>query len=77
MIVDVLLFQAAVLLGAWISWRIMKSDKCMSFTLSVFGLLILLGIWALFVWWTYDPPQLPLFTDPVTGQTGIPPAGEL
>lgn len=77
MIVDVLLFQAAVLLGAWISWRIMKSGKCMSFTLSVFGLLILLGIWALFVWWTYDPPQLPLFTDPVTGQTGIPPAGEL
>ena len=41
------------------------------------GLLILLGLWALFVWWTYDPPQLPLFTDPVTGQTGIPPAGEL
>ena len=77
MIVDVVLFQAAVLLGAWISWRIMKSGKCMSFTLSAFGLLILLGIWALFVWWTYDPPQLPLFTDPVTGQTGIPPAGEL
>ena len=23
------------------------------------------------VWWTYDPPQLPLFTDPVTGQTGL------
>ena len=25
----------------------------------------------LFVWWTYAPPHLPLFMDPVTGQYGI------
>ena len=34
-------------------------------------ILSLCGVWALAVWWTYDPPQLPLFTDPVTGQTGL------
>ena len=38
---------------------------------SALGLLLLLGVWALAVWWTYDPPQLPLFTDPITGQTGL------
>ena len=31
---------------------------------------VLLAVTALFLWWTYRPPQLPLFTDPVTGQVG-------
>ncbi len=71
MIVDVLLFQAAVLLGAWVSWRILAKGSCIGPVWSAVGLLLLLGVWALTVWWTYDPPQLPLFTDPVTGQTGL------
>ena len=71
MIVDVLLFQAAVLLGAWVSWRILAKGSCIGPVWSAVGLLLLLGIWALAVWWTYDPPQLPLFTDPITGQTGL------
>ena len=71
MIVDVLLFQAAVLLGARISWRILAKGSCIGPVWSAVGLLLLLGIWALAVWWTYDPPQLPLFTDPITGQTGL------
>ena len=71
MIVDVLLFQAAVLLGVWVSWRILAKGICIGPVWSAVGLLLLLGIWALAVWWTYDPPQLPLFTDPVTGQTGL------
>ena len=40
------------------------------------GLALLLGIWALFVWWTYDPPVLPLFIDPTTGTVGLPVAGQ-
>ena len=71
MIVDVLLFQAAVLLGAWVSWRILAKGSCIGPVWSAVGLLLLLGVWALAVWWTYDPPQLPLFTDPITGQTGL------
>ena len=71
MIVDVLLFQAAVLLGAWVSWRILAKGSCIGPVWSAVGLLLLLGVWALAVWWTYDPPQRPLFTDPVTGQTGL------
>lgn len=76
MIVDVLLFQAAVLLGAWVSWRIMAGEKGTGLLWSVLGLLILLGVWALFVWWTYDPPMLPIFTDPANGTVGLPLNGE-
>ena len=60
-----------VLLGAWVSWRILAKGSCIGPVWSAVGLLLLLGVWALAVWWTYDPPQLPLFTDPITGQTGL------
>ena len=76
MIVDVLLFQAAVLLGAWVSWRIMAGGKGSGLLWSALGLLLLLGVWALFVWWTYDPPVLPIFIDPTNGTTGLPVNGE-
>lgn len=75
MIVDVLLFQAAVLLAVWVSWRIQAKTVLSGAVWAVVGVLILLGIWVLAVWWTYDPPLLPLFIDPVSGMTGIPPLG--
>lgn len=75
-LVDVLLFQTAVLLGAWVSWRIMAKGKASGLLWSLLGLLLLLGIWALFVWWTYDPPLLPIFTDPTNGAAGLPITGE-
>ena len=76
MLVDVLLFQTAVLLGAWVSWRITARGKGSGLLWSLLGLLLLLGIWALFVWWTYDPPLLPIFTDPTNGTVGLPITGE-
>ena len=71
MIVDVLLFQTAVLLGAWVSWRIMAGGKGTGLLWSVLGLLILLGVWALFLLFTFRAPDLPLFIDPLTGLRGI------
>ena len=32
----------------------------------------LLAVWGLAIWWTYAPPQLPLFVDPTDGSRGIP-----
>ena len=34
------------------------------------GGLLLLAAGVLFVLWTYDPPQLAVFMDPLTGQVG-------
>lgn len=71
MVVDVVLFQAAVLLSALVSWRMQARGYWSGAVWSVLGLLLLLLIWALFVWWTYDPPALPIFTDPTDGTRGL------
>lgn len=70
-IADILLFQAAVLLSALISWHLMAKGRFSAPLWSVLGLLLLLGLWALAVWWTFAPPPLPLFTDPTTGTAGV------
>lgn len=75
MVADVVLFQAAVLLGAWVSWRIMASGRLAGPLWGALGLALLLGVWALFVWWTYVPPVLPIFVDPTTGTVGLPVPG--
>lgn len=71
MLVDVLLFQAAVLLGALVSWCVIRSGILSGPVWSIVGLLVLLGVWALMVWWTYMPPLLPVFIDPVDGTAGV------
>ena len=38
---------------------------------TVLGLLVLLGVWALFLLFTFRAPELPLFIDPLTGLRGI------
>ena len=38
---------------------------------TVAGLLVLLGIWAVFLLFTFRPPELAIFIDPVTGTRGI------
>ena len=48
MIVDVVLFQAAVLLGALVSWRVLAKNKLTGPIWGAVGLLLLLGVAALF-----------------------------
>lgn len=43
---------------------------------SILGALVLLGVWGLFLWWTFDPPVLPIFIDPTNGTVGLPAAGQ-
>ena len=71
MVVDVVLFQAAVVLAAVVSWRVQAKGKLSGAAWNVLGLAILLGVWALFLWWTYAPPALPVFTDPTDGTRGV------
>lgn len=70
--VNILIFQTAVLLAFTVSW-VMRSKECLSDKRwQAMGLVILLLVWALFVWWTYRTPQLAVFTDPMTGRAGLP-----
>lgn len=75
-IINVLIFQVAVLLAFFLSWRVQDKGVLRGRVWAVLGALVLLAIVVLAVYWTYAPPALPLFTDPQTGQAGQP-TGEL
>ena len=68
--VNIIIFQAAVLLAFWVSWCIQGKRKLSGKPWQWLGGLLLLAAGVLFVLWTYDPPQLAVFMDPLTGQVG-------
>ena len=75
-IVNIIIFQVAALVTFVVSWRAQDRSMLRGKFWAVLGGILLLGMVALVVYWTYFPPALPLFTDPQTGQTGRP-TGEL
>ena len=68
--VNIIIFQVAVLLAFWVSWCIQGKRKLSGKPWQWLGGLLLLAAGVLFVLWTYDPPQLAVFMDPLTGQVG-------
>lgn len=70
--VDVLIFQLAVLLAFWVSWSVQARRVLDGPLWQILGGVTLLAVWGLAIWWTYAPPQLPLFVDPTDGSRGIP-----
>ena len=71
-VVNILIFQAAVLLAYFISVSMQKSSKFDSIPWQVLGVVVHLAVVFFFVLWTAAPPDLPLFTDPTNGTRGIP-----
>ena len=69
-LVNITIFQLAVLLAFAVSWQMQKKRRLTGLFWQIAAAVVLLAVTALFLWWTYRPPQLPLFTDPVTGQAG-------
>ena len=71
-VVDVLIFQAAVLLSFWVSTALQKRGTLTAPAWQAAGVLVLAAVSAAFVVWTVSPPELPVFTDPTNGTRGIP-----
>ncbi len=70
--VNILIFQLAVLLAFAVSRRVRKSGRFEGRGWRMLGLALLLILGALFLRWTYHTPDLPIFVDPATGIAGIP-----
>ena len=69
--VDVLIFQLAVLLAFWVSWSVQARRVLDGPVWQILGGVTLLAVWGLAIWWTYAPPQLPLF--PINTSTSVSP----
>jgi len=70
LVIDILSFAVAVIVGQLVSYRLL-TWKTLPYNLDRISLaaLILLGL--AFVLFTFYPPQLPMFQDPITGEYGI------
>lgn len=69
-VVNVLIFQAAVL-AAWLVSRSLQRRGSLSAPLwQGLGILVQLAVAAAFAVWTVNPPDLPLFVDPTNGSRG-------
>lgn len=69
-LVNIIIFQVAVLLAFWASWRLQDRRKLHGKVWQWLAGFVLLAVGAAFVIWTYAPPELPVFLDPITGSTG-------
>jgi hypothetical protein len=69
-LIDILSFIVAVIIGQFLSYRLLThkqlSDKLEKLAL---GALLLLGV--AFIIFTFYPPHLPIFQDPISGEYGI------
>ena len=72
-VVNILIFQAAVLLAYFVSVSLQKSDRLSSVPFQILGILLHLLAALAFLFFTSFPPSLPLFVDPTNGTRGIPP----
>ena len=70
-LVNILLFQLAVLLAFGVSRWARRSGRFQGWGWRLAGTAILVAVGLLFLRWTYHAPDLPIFTDPVTGLAGV------
>ncbi|MBQ2062206.1 MAG: hypothetical protein II458_05970 [Oscillospiraceae bacterium] len=71
-LVNILLFLLAVLLAFAVSRLARESGRFRRRIWRLLGLVLLLTVGAMFLRWTYAAPDLPLFIDPLTGDSGLP-----
>lgn len=68
LVFDLLTFVIGVIISYAVSGYIMKRGKV---KFEIISIILLLVITFGFVWFTYNPPHLDIFLDPVTGTYGI------
>ena len=70
LVIDILTFIIAVIVGQLVSYRLL-TWKMLPYNLDRFSLIALILLGFAFVLFTFYPPQLAMFQDPITGEYGI------
>lgn len=71
LVIDLLIFLISVVVSQWIGYRILQSEKTFGKEFNLIAILSILLLIFAFTVFTFQPPRLPLFKDPVTGTYGI------
>ena len=69
---DIAIFYLAAALVFWLDTRLRRRQRLWKTWQQAAGLVWLWVLAFLFVWWTFRPPHIGIFLDPVTGSYGIP-----
>lgn len=67
-VINIAIFVVAVILGEYVAYRIYESDMQCNTNIAI---IILVLILILFIIFTFNPPRINLFKDPITGHYGI------
>jgi len=70
LVIDILTFIIAVIVGQLVSYRLLTGIT-LPYDLDRFSLIALILLGVAFVLFTFYPPHLPMFQDPITGEYGI------
>ena len=70
LIADIAIFVVAIIVGQLVSYRLLTASP-LSARLNRFAPIALAVLGILFVLFTFYPPQVPLFRDPISGGYGI------
>jgi hypothetical protein len=70
LVIDILSFIIAVIVGQLVSYRLL-TGKTLPYNLDRVSLIALILLGIAFVIFTFYPPPLPMFQDPITGGYGI------
>lgn len=70
LILDILLFYIAIALGQYVGYKIMNSKKLPKI-LEYISIILLILIFIAFIVFTYNPPKIEIFRDPINNGYGI------
>lgn len=71
LVVDILIFIISILLGEWISYKLMKRENESDRKTKILAIIIMGFLLICFIVCTYITPRVNLFRDPVSGDYGI------
>lgn len=70
-IINILIFAVSILIGEWISYKLMKRRDESNIKTKILASAIILFFLICFIIFTYQTPKVNLFKDPLTGTYGI------
>ena len=71
LVLDISIFIASVISSQYMAYKIIKSKSRVGILVTIISIIAIILLVAAFVFFTFNPLQIPLFKDPSTGGYGI------